>query len=156
MPVRKLTEYLDSNGVAYDTIEHSPAMTAQHAAGRAHIAGREVAKTVMVRLDARLAMAVVAAPDLVSPGKLGRAARVQSVEIAGEEDFGGRFPECELGAMPPFGNLWGLDVYADERLREDDRIAFAGGTHSELVQIPWRDFERLVAPRVAPIATREA
>ncbi len=156
MPVQKLKRYLDENEVAYETISHDQAMTAQHAAGSAHISGRELAKTVMVKLDNRLAMAVVPAPDMVSPGRLGRVAGASDVEIATEEEFGDVFPDCELGAMPPFGNLWGLDVYVDERLRADERIAFAAGSHSELVQLAYADFERLVGPTVARITARDA
>ncbi len=154
MPVDKLKKFLDDQHVKYVTIKHSRSYTAQEVADSAHIAGREMAKTVMVKLGDRMAMAVLPAPDMVSIERLRAVTGVKDIEIATENEFSGSFPNCEVGAMPPFGNLWGMAVYVDERLREDERIAFNAGTHTELVQLAYSDFERLVQPTVAHISTR--
>ena len=146
MPLRKLREYLDDEGVKYVVITHSPGYTAQEVAASAHIPGKEMAKTVMVKIDGKLAMAVVPAPARVDLEGLREAAGAETVTLAHEADFKGKFGECEVGAMPPFGNLYGMDVYASKRLAEDERIAFNAGSHKELVRLGYKDFERLVGP----------
>jgi len=148
MPAKKLKEFLDANGAKYVVIRHSPAYTAQEIAASAHVSGRELAKTVMVKLDGELAMAVLPATASVDFGLLEEVSGAQTAELAREGDFRDRFAECELGAMPPFGNLYGLDVYADRRLAEDETIAFNAGTHKELVKLAYEDFARLVKPKV--------
>lgn len=152
MPVKKLRELLDGHHVKYVVISHSPAFTAQEIAASAHIPGKELAKTVMVRIDGKMAMAVLPASCKVDFDRVKAAARAKRVELAGEEEFQDMFPGCEVGAMPPFGNLYGLDVYVSDRLAEDDEIAFNAGSHTELIRLAYRDFEKLVAPKVARIA----
>ena len=147
MLLAKLAEFLDSHGVKYVTIKHSKAFTALEVAESAHIRGRELAKTVMVNLDGRLAMAVVPASRKVVLELLARGAGARSAELAQEREFEGRFPGCELGAMPPFGNLFGVEVYVDPRLAADPEIAFNAGSHTDLVRMGYKDFERLVKPR---------
>lgn len=154
MPVEKLKRFLDENHVKYVTISHSRAYTAQEVADSAHIAGKEMAKTVMLKLGDRMAMAVVPAPDMVSIDRMRAVTGDPAVDIATEQEFAGLFPNCEVGAMPPFGNLWGVDVFVDQRLREDEQIAFNAGSHTELVRLPYSEFERLVKPTVAHISTR--
>jgi Ala-tRNA(Pro) deacylase len=149
MPVTKLKAFLDDHHVRYDTIEHATAYTAQEAAAAAHVPGKEVAKTVMVKLDGQMAMAVLAAPDHLSMERMRETTGADSVELATEVEFRRLFPDCEAGAMPPFGNLWDMDVFVDQRLREDERIAFEAGTHHELLRMTYADFERLVQPVVA-------
>ena len=152
MPATRLKEFLDGQRVKYVVIRHSPAYTAQEIAASAHVRGRELAKTVIVRMADSLAMAVLPASGKVDVARLSEASGVADVRIATEEDFRSAFPECEVGAMPPFGNLYGMDVYVDERLSEDAEIAFNGGTHSELIRLAYKDFARLVQPKVARIA----
>ncbi|MFN8179189.1 MAG: YbaK/EbsC family protein [bacterium] len=147
MPNQKLKAFLDQSGVRYITITHSRAFTAPEVAASAHVKGRELAKTVMVRLDGRMAMAVVSANDHVDVEALRRASGARRVDIASERDFRDMFPECDVGAMPPFGNLWGLEVFADERLADDEDIAFNAGLHTELIRMRWTDFEHLVKPK---------
>jgi Ala-tRNA(Pro) deacylase len=154
MPVTKLKEFLETHDVAYDTVAHSTAFTTQEAAAAAHIRGKEVAKTVMVKVDGDMAMVVLAAPDRVDLQRVKKVTGAHEVELAGEDEFRDLFPTCEPGAMPPFGNLWDMKVFVDQRLREDERIAFAAGTHKELVRLPYGDFERLVQPVVAELAHR--
>lgn len=152
MPATKLKRFLDEHGIAYQCIEHYPAYTAQETAAEAHIPGRDVAKTVMVTLDGELAMAVLPANRMLSPELLERATGVKRVELAPEVEFESRFPDCEPGAMPPFGNLYGLRVFVDESLTADEQIAFNAGTHRELVQMSYADFARLVSPAVGRYA----
>lgn len=148
MPLKKLMEFLDKNGVKYLSIRHSPAYTAQEIAGAAHIKGQNLAKTVMVKIDGKLAMAVLPARCRVDLDRLKQAKNAQSSEIAQEAEFTHLFPDCEPGAMPPFGNLYDLPVWVDTTLTSDDQIAFNAGTHSDLVQMAYKDFERLVRPEI--------
>jgi Ala-tRNA(Pro) deacylase len=152
MPVEKLKEFLDRNDVPYETIPHDQAYTTQEVAAAAHIPGRQVAKTVMVRVDGEMAMVVLEAPDKVDLERLREVTGAGMVELAGEAEFRGLFPSCEPGAMPPFGNLWDMQVFVDQRLREDERIAFNAGTHRELMRLAYGDFERLVEPVVAELS----
>ena len=149
MPVKTLTKFLDDKKVKYVTIRHSIAYTAHQIAESAHIPGNEMAKTVMVKLDDRLAMAVLRSTDKVDVDLLRGAAGSTKAELATEVQFQGMFPGVELGAMPPFGNLYDMAVYVDEGLTRDQRIAFNAGSHSELIQLDYADFERLVQPTVA-------
>jgi Ala-tRNA(Pro) deacylase len=156
MPVAKLTAFLDEHHVKYVTIRHSRAFTAQEVADSAHIPGKEMAKTVIVRMDGRLAMVVLSAPDMIDLDGLRAATGAGSVVLASEKEFSALFPNCEVGAMPPFGNLWDMPVFVDQRLREDERIAFNAGSHTELVQLAYSDFERLVEPTVLEFAETRA
>jgi Ala-tRNA(Pro) deacylase len=148
MPVQTLREFLDRNRIKYVLISHSPAHTAQEVAASAHIPGRALAKTVIVKLDGRLAMAVLPASEMIDLELLADAAFAQKAELAEEEEFGDRFPDCQLGAMPPFGNLYGMDVYVADSLAEDDEIAFNAGSHTELIRMAYPDYARLVKPRI--------
>lgn len=152
MPVKKLKEFLDANKIKYVTVAHSPAYTAQQIAASAHIPGRELAKTVMVKIDGKLAMAVLPASFKIDFDLLEKASGAKKVELATESEFKEMFPGCELGAMPPFGNLYGMDVFVAQSLAEDDEIAFNAGSHTELIKLAYKDFERLVNPRVARIS----
>lgn len=151
MPVQKLREFLDSNKVKYVTITHSPAFTAQDIAAAAHISGKEMAKTVMVKIDGEMTLVVLPASMRVDFTRLLDATGAQEVELAHEPEFAGLFPGCDLGAMPPFGNLYGLHTLVAEELTEDEEIAFNAGSATELVKMAYADFERLVKPRVLPI-----
>lgn len=146
MPLDKLKAFLDDNGIKYVSIRHSPAYTAQEVAASGHIPGRELAKTVIVRLDGKLAMVAVPASEQVSLERLKETAGAKKAEIAEEAEFKDRFPGCELGAMPPFGNLFDMDVFVSETLARDEQIAFSAGSHSELLRLAYQDFERLVGP----------
>lgn len=149
MPINTLTRFLDENKVEYVTVRHSPAYTAQKIAAAAHIPGREMAKTVMVTVDGKMAMAVLRATDQVDLDLLRSAANAKSVTLATEDDFRDAFQGVELGAMPPFGNLYGMQVFTDEALTKDAQIAFNAGSHTELLQLDYADFERLAKPKVA-------
>ena len=154
MPVQKLKAFLDGKGIRYVSIIHSRAYTAQEIAASAHIKGKELAKAVMVKVDGKMAMAVLPASHRVSFDLLKGVTGAREVVLATEEEFKGLFPDCEPGAMPPFGNLWGMDVYVAARLADDKEIAFNAGSHTELMKLAYDDFERLVAPKVVEFAVR--
>ena len=155
MPVNKLKEYLDTQQVKYVVINHSPAFTAQEIAASAHVRGKELAKTVVVTLDGRMAMAVLPASRKISFDLLCQAAGADNVQLASEQAFRDMFPGCEVGAMPPFGNLYDMDVYASKSLAEDEEIVFNAGSHTELIRLAYKDFKRLVQPKVGRIAYGE-
>lgn len=154
MPVAQLIDFLQQDGVQYETIRHDPAFTAQEVAAAAHVPGGELAKTVMVKLDGKMAMAVLPASRHIDLELLKAATGASEVAIASEAEFQSIFPSCELGAMPPFGNLWNMPVWMDASLTDDPEIAFAAGTHTELVRLPRKEYERLVGPIVATFAIK--
>ncbi len=154
MPAAKLREFLDDNHVRYLSIRHSPAYTAMEIAALAHIPGRELAKTVMVKLDGAMAMAVLPATKRLELEAIRQAAGAQAATLASEQEFATMFPDCEAGAMPPFGNLYNMPVYADESLTADEHIAFNAGSHAELIQMTYEDFARLVQPRVTLLSRK--
>ncbi len=155
MPLAKLKDFLDSYNVPYVAISHSVAYTAAGIAALTHIPGKELAKTVIVKIDGALAMAVVTASQHVDLALLKSVTGARSVVLATEDEFKANFPGCEVGAMPPFGNLYGMKVFADETLLRDKEIAFNAGSHRELLRIAWKDFARLVQPRVTRVALRK-
>lgn len=146
MPETRLKEFLDKEHIKYVSIDHSPAFTAQEIAAAAHIPGKELAKTVIVKVDGELAMIVVPASEQVRLATLQQTLGAKHVELADEDEFRKAFPDCETGAMPPFGNLYGMKVFVSQALREDDEIAFNAGSHSELIRLTYADYERLVHP----------
>ena len=148
MPVKKLKEFLDSNNIKYVIIKHSTAYTAQEIAAAAHIPGKELAKTVMVKVDGKMAMAVLPAAYKVDFNLVKKAAGAKKVELASEEEFQDMFPDCIVGAMPPFGNLYGMEVFVSKSLAEDYEIAFNAGSHNELIKLAYKDFEKLVKPKM--------
>ena len=153
MPVRKLKEFLDREKVKYVSIIHSIAYTAQEVAASAHITGKELAKTVIVELDGKMAMAVLPANRKIVLQDLREVTGCDEVKFASEEEFKRKFPDCETGAMPPFGNLYGMDVYVAEALTRNDEIAFNAGSHTEIIRLRYHDFERLVQPHVVSFTT---
>ncbi|HUO60934.1 MAG TPA: YbaK/EbsC family protein [Candidatus Acidoferrales bacterium] len=158
MPIQKLRQFLDDNHVKYIVISHSKAYTSQGIAATANISGNELAKSVMLKRDGELCMAVLPAPKHVDLARFAKLTNCKEIALASERDFRDRFPDCEVGAMPPFGNLYGLPVYVDVSLTRDKEIAFNAGSHLELVKLAYEDFERLAKPQImefaAPLATR--
>lgn len=154
MPVKKLKDFLDSNNIKYITISHSQVYTAQQIAASAHISGEELAKTVIVKVDGKMAMAVLPATHKVDFDLLKRAVNAKTVELASEQEFQDMFPGCDVGAMPPFGNLYGMDVFVAETLIKDQEIAFNAGSHTELIRLAYKDYEGLVKPRVVKFSSR--
>jgi len=146
MPETRLKDFLDKEHVKYVTIAHSPAYTTQEIAELTHTPGKELAKTVIVKIDGKLAMVVLPTTEKLRLDHLQQTLGTDKVELADENEFKDAFPDCEIGAMPPFGNLYGMDVFVSQALREDDEIAFNAGSHDELIRLPYAEYERLVHP----------
>jgi Ala-tRNA(Pro) deacylase len=149
MLAQKLRALLDDNRIHYQTVGHPPTYTAQGLAAAMHIPGRELAKTVVLKVDGKYALAVLPAPSHVDVRRFREAAGARSVAVATESELQDLFPGCELGAEPPFGELYGLPVWVDVSLARDESIVFNGGTHLEAVRIAYEDFERLASPKHA-------
>jgi Ala-tRNA(Pro) deacylase len=156
MPSNKLKYFLDTNNIRYVVITHSRAFTADAIAALTHISGKEIAKTVIVKLDSKMTMAVVPASRHVDLNALRKASGAQTIVVVPEPQFADIFPDCEVGAMSPFGTLYGIPVYVDDRLSHDVEIAFNAGSHLELIRMTFADYKRLEHPTIAPIATRSA
>jgi Ala-tRNA(Pro) deacylase len=154
MPCEKLLEYLQENGVDYELVDHPQAYAARDVAYKAGVRSREFAKTVLVKLDGLMAMAVVPAEHKVNFNLLLQVAGATTVTLALEDEFEERFPDCELGAMPPFGNLYGMRVIVDEHLGGAEHITFNAGSHTEAITMAYSDFVDLVQPEVASFTFR--
>lgn len=154
MPGQKVREFLEQNSIKYVTITHSTAYTAQEIAASAHIPGKDVAKTVMIKIEGRMAMAVLPASFQVDFDAIKKVIGKEDVVLASEEEFKYMFPDCEIGAMPPFGNLYDLPVYVAESLAEDEEIAFNAGTHRDLMRVAFKDFKNLVKPILGKFSNR--
>ncbi len=152
MPEKKLKEFLDKNKIKYISIKHSPAFTSQEVAQSAHISGKNFAKTVIIKTDNKISMAVLPAKHLIDIDKIKEITGSEYVAFASEQEFERLFPGCEVGAMPPFGNLYNMDVYVAEALTKDEDIAFNAGTHTEVIKLSFKDFERLVKPKVVQLS----
>lgn len=151
MPDKKLKEFLDNHHVKYISLNHSPAFTAQEIAAAAHVSGKQLAKTVIVKANDQLAMVVLPANDQINFAKLKSALGFDKLDLASETEFKDKFPGCEVGAMPPFGNLYNMQVYLSSHLTQQDHILFNAGSHYELMEVTFADYERLVKPKVVAI-----
>lgn len=152
MTLEKLKEYLDNHGVKYVVVSHSLAYTSQEIAHSAHISAKQMAKTVVVRVDGRFCMAVLPASYKVDLHLLRDITGARKVELATEDEFSSMFHGCEVGAMAPFGNIYGMDVYVSDLLAAQEEIAFNACSHRELVKMSYKDFDRLVQPKVMEFA----
>lgn len=148
MPTSTIKEFLKTNNINYSTISHSPAFTAPEIAAICHLSGKYLAKVVIIKIDGKFAMVVEPAHQKVNLKGFVQLTGAKKVELADESEFKDKFPDCEVGAMPPFGNLYDMDVYVAESLTKDDEIAFNAGSHEELIKMSFKDFERLVHPNI--------
>jgi Ala-tRNA(Pro) deacylase len=155
MPLGKLKAFLDKHKVKYVLIQHSTAYTASEIAALAHVPGKELAKTVIICIKKKLAMAVLPASFRIDFDQLKKALKEKDLHMATESEFRDRFPECEVGAMPPFGNLYDMEVFVAESLAEDKEITFNACSHRELIRLAYKDFEKLVKPRVFKFSYQE-
>jgi Ala-tRNA(Pro) deacylase len=145
-----ISNYLDSQHIPYQSYMHSRAYTAQGIAQAQHLSGKKLAKVVMIVVGGKkLIMTVVPASHRVDLDRLGGVLKTGSIRLATEEEFSDIFPDCELGAMPPLGNIYHLGVWVDEKLKMFPTISFNAGTHAEIIQMFFADFERLVKPKIA-------
>jgi Ala-tRNA(Pro) deacylase len=153
MPATKLRAFLDGHGVRYVSIQHSVAFTASEVAESVHVKGRDFAKTVIVKIGESMAMVVLPASRRIVLHDLREMLGSEELRLATEAEFKGAFPDCEVGAMPPFGNLYHMPVYVAAHLAEEREIVFNAGTHSEVMQLAYADFEQLVQPTVLEYVT---
>ena len=153
MAAKKLMEFLDSEHIKYDTLTHAETFTAQETAESAHVSGKEMAKTVVVHLGGKMAMAVLPADQKIALAELREATGGERARFATEDEFRDLFPDCEVGAMPPFGNLYEMEVFVAESLAGNDEIAFTAGSHAEVIRMSYADFDRLVQPKVLNFST---
>ena len=153
MPLKqRLKDFLDQHHIKYVTMIHSKAYTAQEVAAACHVPGKIFAKTVMVKSNDQFLMAVLAATHKVNLDLFKQVAHAKKVELATEEEFEGLFPKSEIGAMPPFGNIYNLPTYVDSYLTKDEDICFNATTHSEVIKMKYADYEKLVKPVVGTFA----
>lgn len=152
--LKKLQELLEASGVEYRHTQHPTAYTAREVAAAEHIPAHEVAKTVIFLSENGYGMAVLCGDCLVDLEQLRKDLGVTRLRLATETELGELFPDCELGAMPPLGNLFGLPVYVDAQLPAEEMIAFNAGTHRDVVYMRFRDFQELVKPVILPFARR--
>ena len=150
----RLEAYLRDNAVPFQVQHHPLAYTAQEVAASEHIPGKLMAKVVVAFIDGTMAMLALPAPHRVDAAKAAAALGAKEVRLAHEQEFAAAFPDCEVGAMPPFGNLYDLPVYVDKALAEDETIVFRAGTHTDTMSVKYADFERLAKPTVADFAHR--
>lgn len=146
--LRRLKDYLDSKKVRYEVLTHEEAYTATQIAHALHVPGKELAKVVMVKIGEKFVMTVLPSTWKVDLKRLKEVFRASHVRLATEEEFKGLFPDCDIGAMPPFGNLYGLEVYVDRSLTEDEEMVFQAGTHREAIRMRYQDFATLAGPAV--------
>ena len=144
----RLETYLREQGVGWEVTPHVEAYTAQEVAAAEHVPGRQVAKVVIADVDGKQVMLVLPAPARVDLVRLRTTLRAKTVRLAREEDFASVFPDCEVGAMPPFGHLYQLPTYLDRSLSEQPRLIFNAGTHRETMTVAAADYLRLVKPTV--------
>ena len=152
----RLEEFFRERGVKYQVVTHPEVYTAQEVAAVEHVSGFDVAKVVVASADGKLVLIVLPAPHRVDLDKVKRALGATQARLAREEEFGPAFADCEVGAMPPFGSLYGVPVFVDRALTDDPRIVFRAGTHRETMTVAYADLERLEQPKVGDYATRPA
>lgn len=146
MPIRRLKNYLDSHHIRYVVIDHSPAFSALEVAEYTHISGKNIAKTVIVIVEDQPVMMVLPGSQEIDLEFFKEFCDTSDIRLASEEEFREIFPDCEVGAMPPFGNLYGVNVYVAKSLTEDEEIAFNAGNHRQIIKMKYVDFDRLVRP----------
>lgn len=144
----RLRNYLEQNPVKYRTEMHPATADAMRTAQSAHVPGREFAKSVIFKANGKVGMAVLPATDQVHLDELGKAIGSREISLADEDELRAAFPDCDVGAMPPFGNLYNMETFVSEHLREDDNITFNAGSHDEVMKMSYQDYERLVRPHV--------
>jgi Ala-tRNA(Pro) deacylase len=149
---QRLEAYLQKHHVPYQLQHHAQAFSAQKIAEREHVPGKTVAKSVIVMVDSQLIELVLPASYQVDLNKLQSILGARDIRLAHESEFANVFPDCEVGAMPPFGNHYGIAVYVDKRLTEEETIVFPVGTHTDTMSLKYADFERLVHPIVVGLA----
>lgn len=151
MPVQKVKNYLNENKVNYTSIPHSLAYATREISHQCHISEKEMAKVVIVQAGSKLVMVIIPSSKLLDFKSLENTLHESDVSLATEKEFANAFPDCEVGAMPGFGNLYNMDVIVDQSVAKNKDIFFNGGTHTEIIKLSYQDFEKLVHPKVTSI-----
>lgn len=146
---KKIIQFLEDQGVQFELLEHPAAYTAQEVAGKQHVPGKEMVKSVIVKIDGKVIMCVLPAIHLVDFDSLKKLVGGEDIRLATEQEIANIFPDYEVGAEPPFGHLYDLDVYVDQFLKEDEYILFNAGTHTDLVKMKFADYLTLANPKLA-------
>ena len=149
----QLIDCLNESKVRYEILHHPEAVTAQRIAQAEHVKGRHHAKVVMIKSGEQRLMAVLPADHQIDLEKVGKVIG-KTASLDSEKEFKSLFPDCAIGAMPPFGNLYGLPTYVDKSLAEQDYIVFEAGTHSDAIKLSYRDYEKIVKPQVEDLAIK--
>jgi Ala-tRNA(Pro) deacylase len=153
MPIRSLNKFLDDNHVRYRCYNHKPTFTAQETAQTLHVSGYDLAKTVLLKVDGRMVMAVLPACERIDFDILKRQTGARKVSLASEQDITNLAPLCDKGSLPPIGNLYGMEVYVSSTLAAEEVICFSAGSHTEDIQMSYDDWEQLVQPRIMSFAS---
>ncbi len=151
----RLIKYLKEERVDFQIHDHRTAYTAEDVAAVEHIPGRLVAKAVIGFADSQMVMLVLPATYVVDYAKAATVLRAHEFRLAEEHEFVPAFPDCEIGALPVFGNLYNLPLYVDKSLTADETITFPAGAHTESITIPYADFERLARPTIVDLARQK-
>jgi Ala-tRNA(Pro) deacylase len=146
--IHDIVRYLKHNGIPFEIIPHEPAFTTREIASAVRVPDKELAKTLVVQVDGKFWMAVLRGDQRLNERLLKRTFGAHTVHLAHEEDLSSLFPDCEVGAMPPFGNLYGLPVIVEKELSEDEDIVFNACKHTESIRMKYRDYEQLVQPLI--------
>lgn len=149
---KKVKEYLDKNKIKYEKKKHAEAYTAQEIAHAQHVSGKMVAKSVVVKVDSKMVLFVMPSNLVIDMPKLKKMTGAKDLRLATEKEFADLFPDCEIGAMSPFGNIYNIPVCVDKSLIMDEYIVFNAGTHKDTIKMKYKDFEKLVNPKIAPFA----
>jgi Ala-tRNA(Pro) deacylase len=147
-----LVRYLNSNNVEFRVFEHDPAFSAHDVAALTRVPEGEMAKAIVVKIDEHYWMAVLRADQRIDQHLVKRIFGAKEVRLAHEEDLGMLFPDCQVGAMPPFGNLYGLPILVEEGLADDEEIVFYACTHTKAIRMKFKDFRRLAKPVIGGVA----
>jgi Ala-tRNA(Pro) deacylase len=150
---KQLIECLNENKVSYEILHHPEAVTAQRIAQAEHVKGRHHAKVVMVKSGDQHLMIVLPADHHIDLEKVEKAVG-KAVSLDKEQEFKAFFPDCAIGGMPPFGNLYGLPTYVDQSLAEQDYIVFEAGTHTDAIKMSYHDYKKIVKPKVKDLAIK--
>jgi len=151
-----VVKFLKSNKVKFQLRHHPARFTAQEVAAAEHISGEEVAKVVILKAGEKFVMCVLPATCVLEMPKVKKAVGAKDVRLATEDEIGKLFPDCQVGAMPPFGAEYDLETYVDEHLAADEEILIPAGTHEDAVLLAWKDYQRLAKPLVAAFAAHTA
>ncbi|HXH21418.1 MAG TPA: YbaK/EbsC family protein [Dehalococcoidia bacterium] len=154
--LEKLRDLFDRHGAHYELVAHPTAYTAQEAAQAAHVPGHEFCKSVVVYIDGKPGMLVLPAPHVVSIAAVRDALGARDVRLATEKEMAELFPDCDVGAQPPFGGPWRLPVYVDSGLLDAKEVVFEAGLHTQAVMMPLQDYLKVASPRVLDFAREPA